>query len=251
MKEILDSLEKFEKENDATIMLAVESGSRGWGFASADSDYDIRFVFKRKIDKYLELKKPEDFYSWMDGDKDYVGFDIYKAYELLLRSNMNVIDWLLFQETIYMDKMKDKNGLRKIVLKLFDRQKYIAHNYSLCKTNYHKYFVKPAENEPTIKRYIYCIRALLSAQYCTENDTIAPINFYDLIEKTLNKTDQQEIREILEMKKTTVEKQWYKNQKWEQFIAERLEKGFPKTQAIDDNDEYYTELNKHLLNEIR
>lgn len=26
------------------VILAVESGSRAWGFASADSDYDVRFL---------------------------------------------------------------------------------------------------------------------------------------------------------------------------------------------------------------
>ena len=41
-------LKKIEKENFIKILLAVESGSRAWGIQSKDSDYDIRFVFKRK-----------------------------------------------------------------------------------------------------------------------------------------------------------------------------------------------------------
>jgi predicted nucleotidyltransferase len=43
-KEILVKIKQFEKKNKVRILLAVESGSREWGFASEDSDYDIRCI---------------------------------------------------------------------------------------------------------------------------------------------------------------------------------------------------------------
>ena len=45
MKEtVLEALARIEREHDVSVLLAVESGSRAWGFASPDSDYDVRFV---------------------------------------------------------------------------------------------------------------------------------------------------------------------------------------------------------------
>ena len=40
---ILKSLETIEKENNIRTLYAVESDSRARGFASPDSDYDVRF----------------------------------------------------------------------------------------------------------------------------------------------------------------------------------------------------------------
>ena len=42
--EILKILLSIEEEQDVTIPYGVESGSRAWGFESADSDYDVRFI---------------------------------------------------------------------------------------------------------------------------------------------------------------------------------------------------------------
>ena len=47
-EEILRRLKRFEKEKGVQILLAIESGSREWGFASDDSDYDVRCVHIRK-----------------------------------------------------------------------------------------------------------------------------------------------------------------------------------------------------------
>ena len=35
-------LREIEAANQVKILYAVESGSRAWGFASPDSDYDVR-----------------------------------------------------------------------------------------------------------------------------------------------------------------------------------------------------------------
>ena len=54
------ALAAIEWDETVRILLAVESGSRGWGFASRDSDYDVRFVFVRPAADYLRISPLRD-----------------------------------------------------------------------------------------------------------------------------------------------------------------------------------------------
>ena len=52
-EEIIRRLAAAEKQHTVTILYACESGSRAWGFASPDSDYDVRFIYVHPQDWYL------------------------------------------------------------------------------------------------------------------------------------------------------------------------------------------------------
>ena len=59
--------------------MAIESGSRAWGFASPDSDYDVRFIYVRKETDYLKLEKFRDVIEWkLDDVLDINGWDSQK-----------------------------------------------------------------------------------------------------------------------------------------------------------------------------
>jgi hypothetical protein len=60
----------------------VESGSRAWGFPSADSDYDVRLIFVRRPEWYLsiDLERRSDVIEiFEDQFLDIAGWDIRKA----------------------------------------------------------------------------------------------------------------------------------------------------------------------------
>ena len=79
----------------ASVLLAVESGSRAWGFPSPDSDYDCRFLYVRQRDDYLALWMQRDVIEFpTDAVLDVNGWDLGKALRLLLKGNAVVIEWL-------------------------------------------------------------------------------------------------------------------------------------------------------------
>ena len=95
---MLDIINKKLKENEEKenikILLAVESGSRAWGFASSDSDYDVRFIYVRNQKEYLRLNDIRDVIEWqLDETLDINGWDIKKALLLLKKSNPTLFEW--------------------------------------------------------------------------------------------------------------------------------------------------------------
>ena len=68
-------LDLLSAVRDVNVLVAVESGSRAWGIASRDSDYDVRFVYTRPVDEYLRLKESRDTMNWrLDETLDTVGW---------------------------------------------------------------------------------------------------------------------------------------------------------------------------------
>lgn len=65
---IREKLKEIEEKEDVKIIMAVESGSRAWGFASPDSDYDVRFVYIRRLEDYLRLENIKDVIEWQLDD---------------------------------------------------------------------------------------------------------------------------------------------------------------------------------------
>jgi predicted nucleotidyltransferase len=95
---ILKELNEIEKNCDVKIIYACESGSRAWGFwgfASEDSDYDVRFIYVHPKDWYLTIANKRDVIEIpFDGVLDINGWDIKKSLKLLRKSNSPLLEWL-------------------------------------------------------------------------------------------------------------------------------------------------------------
>jgi hypothetical protein len=88
-------LASIRANEGVAIPLAVESGSRAWGFPSPDGDYDCRFVFVRAADQYLSPWPRRDVIETpLDGDLDVNGWELGKALKLLLKGNAVIVEWL-------------------------------------------------------------------------------------------------------------------------------------------------------------
>ncbi len=68
------ALNQMAASHNVRILLAVESGSRAWGFASTDSDYDVRFIYAHPADWYVSVETKRDVIEAMfEGDIDAAG----------------------------------------------------------------------------------------------------------------------------------------------------------------------------------
>lgn len=95
-RDIEQRLDAVEANNGVRLLMAVESGSRAWGFPSPDSDYDVRFVYVRPRDWYLSLVPGRDVIEHPIVDEiDLNGWDVRKTLGLLLKSNAVVSEWML------------------------------------------------------------------------------------------------------------------------------------------------------------
>ena len=92
---IIEELQKIEETEDVKIIMAVESGSRAWGFASPDSDYDVRFIYVHEPEWYFHIEEQKDTIEQMFPDEtDMSGWDLKKALRLFKSSNPSLFEWL-------------------------------------------------------------------------------------------------------------------------------------------------------------
>lgn len=156
MDEIIKILRDIEKEENIKIIYAVESSSRAWGFANDESDYDIRFIFKRPVKDYLSLSKKKESIDRMIGDYDIVGWDIKKTLILHLKDNPNLREWIK-SPIIYIGNPDFLNTLPD-----FDKS-VLKYNYgSIAYNAWQEISDKSEMDKKATKRYLYCIRCILS-----------------------------------------------------------------------------------------
>src|SRR5690606_34172478 len=93
--DILERLHAIEAEHGVRVLFACESGSRGWGFASPDSDYDVRFIYAHPLPWYLRVSAQRDVIELPISDVlDINGWELRKALGLLKKGNATLIEWL-------------------------------------------------------------------------------------------------------------------------------------------------------------
>lgn len=179
LTEINTLLTRIEATHGVRIVYAVESGSRAWGFASPDSDYDIRFIFIRSAESYVSVQEGlESIDLPLVGELDAGGWDIRKAARLLGKSNGALVEWL-HSPIIY----RNENGFRErwqaMACKIFSPRASSDHYRGLAKQ---MVLGKLRSETVRAKDYLYALRAVLAAKWIAETHTIPPVPFGDLFE---------------------------------------------------------------------
>lgn len=160
---ILRRLDALESDRGVRILLAVESGSRAWGFPSVDSDYDVRFIYVRPLDDYLAIKPRRDVIECpIEGDLDLSGWDIQKALRLLLKANPALNEWLA-SPFRYRWQVAVAERLRSLSRRTPYRRTGLYHYFHLGHSNYRKYIRK--RETVALKKYFYVLRPVMALRW--------------------------------------------------------------------------------------
>ncbi len=202
MKEhIQGHLKRMAAEHGFRLLYACETGSRGWGFASPDSDFDIRFVVAYPQDKYLNLLEPTEQFNTIFEDKgevlDFNGWELRKFLRLLSKSNASPYEWLQ-SPIIY----HNENGFREQIWEhapqCHSPRSAVHHYLGICHNSLHSGITGEFIN---IKKYFYVLRPLLAAKWAAERQSIPPMQFAPLLSQLdPNSELMAAINELLEKK---------------------------------------------------
>ncbi|UGB32311.1 nucleotidyltransferase domain-containing protein [Metabacillus sp. B2-18] len=156
-KKILETLGKIEKDQNITILYACESGSRAWNMNTSFSDFDVRFIYKREMNWYLQLTEGKNTLDFSTKDnEEYVGWDIKKALQLLLKSNPTLLEWI-HSPIIYLTHPFFIKEIRKLSKLSFSPVSVLHHYLSMAKRNHHSLF---ETNKSKTKLYLNVIKPI-------------------------------------------------------------------------------------------
>ncbi|MBK8967579.1 MAG: nucleotidyltransferase domain-containing protein [Lewinellaceae bacterium] len=230
-EQIQTALSNLEKREAIKILYAVESGSRAWGFASINSDWDVRFIYVHQKDWYLSIDNKRDSIEIMlPDDLDLSGWELRKALNLFRKSNPPFMEWLN-SPIVYLEEPFVVNQLRDAAVDYFNPKSCLYHYLSMAAGNFKEYLKMDLVKT---KKYFYVLRPVLACMWIEQTNTMAPTEFHVLFESAeLDEKLQMEIQKLLARKMSGTE------------LGEE-----PKIDLLnnflEEKIEYYTEYLKHF-----
>ncbi len=177
---IAGELDRIETEEGCRILLAVESGSRAWGFHSPDSDFDVRFIYVQRPEWYLsiDLETRRDVIERPISDElDISGWDIRKALRLFTKSNPPLLEWLA-SPIVY----RLSSGFREALLALLPEYHSTTRSYyhyrQMAEKNYRAYLQGDVVR---LKKYLYVLRPLFAVRWLQQGRGVVPMEFARLL----------------------------------------------------------------------
>lgn len=213
-------LKEIEERENIRVLHAAESGSRAWGIASPDSDYDVRFVYVRPMDFYLKLQDKKDFIDWeLNQVLDINGWDITKALQHFYKSNATLYEWgnspIIYKTTPQWEK------IMKLAEEYFSSKSVMYHYYGTARKNYEAYLM---EDMVKYKKYFYVLRPILACKWIEKKKCPPPVLFQTLAEEILEKEMKPAVDRLVEAKlQMTESEKRGKIQELNDYIQEHLE----------------------------
>lgn len=197
--EIQKELIKLEQELNIKVLYAIESGSRAWGFASKDSDWDVRFIYVHKPEWYLGIDDKKDSLERMlPKDLDLSGWELRKTLKLFRKSNPPLLEWLR-SPLLYLQQFSTAQKMQRLSQEYFNPKSCTYHYLHMAKGNFKEYL---KTDKVKVKKYFYVLRPLLACLWIEKYNTMAPMEFDTMLQDLItNKNLKIEIEQLLERKK--------------------------------------------------
>lgn len=171
-------------DEKVAIPLAIESGSRAWGFPSPDSDYDCRFIYVRTEDDYLSpWLKADVLETPLDAVLDVNGWDLRKAVQLLLKGNAVVGEWLRSPIAYGVDETFRRSFLA-LCDRVADRNAVGRHYQHVGLGQWERYAGSNPDDVP-LKRLFYALRPALAVRWLRLHDhaSVPPMDVSTLMDE--------------------------------------------------------------------
>lgn len=205
-RDIAHTLDAVERGYDVRVLYACESGSRAWGFASEDSDYDARFLYVNRPNWYLavDLEEKRDVIELpIEGVLDVNGWDLRKALRLFQKSNPPLMEWL-GSPIVYREVGPLADRLRQLAADFYYPTKCSYHYLRMAQTNYRQYLKGP---DVWMKKYFYVLRPLLAVLWIERDLGVVPTEFASLVEALVSDAKlRAAIDELVDKKRSGLEK---------------------------------------------
>lgn len=174
-------LDGIAAEHGVRIALAIESGSRAWGFPSRDSDYDCRFVFVRPVAEYLTPWTRRDVIETpIEGELDVNGWDLAKALQLLVKGNAVIVEWLT-SPIVYRGDARFRGAMLALARQVATRERVAWHYLHLGEAQWLKHV--GTGGDIAQKRIFYILRPAAALRWLRSNpnEAVAPMHFPTLM----------------------------------------------------------------------
>ena len=206
LAEVDSRLAEIVRGQRVAIGLAIESGSRAWGFPSPDSDYDCRFLFVRPAVDYLSPWHKRDVIETpLEDDIDLNGWELGKALKLLLKGNAVVIEWLM-SPIVYEADARFRGELTDFAYHWSNRTGVMRHYLHLGEGQRRTYFADGKDVK--IKKLFYALRPAAALRWLRlhADQAVAPMHFLTLMEESDPPPDVlATARELIRLKAETRE----------------------------------------------
>ena len=246
-EEIKKELARLEERHDVKILYAVESGSRAWGFASTDSDWDVRYLYIHRLDWYLRIdeNKKDTREEMLPNDLDLSGWELKKALRLFRKSNPPMLEWLR-SPILYKEEYGTAESLRELSKKYFNPKSCMYHYLSMAKGNFKEFLQRDIVKT---KKYFYVLRPILACDWIKNTNTFPPIEFQELVDSQVkDESIKREIEELLKRKIVGDElKKEPQNEILNKFLEEKIDFYTKFANEVESNEKPPTVLLDELF----